>query len=192
MRISAGKGIALGDNFLQKQGTAIRHESFAQLMNASEYRMPPAEEPGLDEAGRGPDDAEGAFWAWLGFWLQFLILGLLALIGAFVASADARPGDYQCGLLLSLGAIALAFLRLKHRLDGGALGWGAFLLVDDMKNLALTIPLFTLIGLAGLFTAHAWESGAMHAAGVGLFVASGVMVFLDIKHVFDRMDSNGS
>jgi hypothetical protein len=32
----------------------------------------------------------------------------------------------------------------------------------------------------------------MHAAGVGLFVASGVIVFLDIKHVFDRMDSNGS
>jgi len=93
---------------------------------------------------------------------------------------------------VSLGAIALAFLRLKHRLDGGALGWRGFLFVDDMKNLALAIPLFTLIGLAGLFTARAWESGAMHAAGVGLFVVSGAIVFLDIKHVFDRMDSNGS
>jgi hypothetical protein len=146
----------------------------------------------MEETGRMPDDAERAFWSWLGFWVQFLILGLLAAIGAFVASADARPGDYQCGLLLSIGAIAFAFLRLKHRLDGGALGWSAFLLVDDMKNLALAIPLFTLIGLAGLFTAHAWESGAMHAAGVGLFIVSGAIVFLNIKHVFDCMDRDAS
>ncbi len=143
----------------------------------------------MDETGVTPEDAESAFWSWLGFWVQFLILGLLALIGAFVASEDAWPGDYQCGLLLSLGAIILAFLRLKHRLDGGASSWVAFLLVDDMKNLALAIPLFTVIGLAGLFIADAWESGAMHAAGIGLFVVSGAIVFLDIKHVFDRMNS---
>ena len=134
----------------------------------------------------------GSVWSWLGFWGQFLILGVLAVIGAFVASADARPGDYQCGLLLSLGAIALAFLRLKHRLNGGALGWGSFLLVDDMKHLAVVIPLFAIIGLVGLLIAHAWESGAMHAAGLGLFVASGALVFLNIKRVFDRMGSGAS
>jgi hypothetical protein len=147
-----------------------------------------AEKTGTDGTGAAPDDAERAFWSWLGFWGQFLVLGLLALIGAFVASANERPGDYPCGLLLSLGAIALGFLRLRHQLDGGAPGWVAFLLVDDMKGLALVIPLFALIGLAGLFVAHAWETGAMHAAGVALFGVSGVIVFLDIKHVFDRMD----
>jgi hypothetical protein len=147
---------------------------------------------GMDETGRTPDDAERAFWSWLGFWIQFLILAVLAVIGAFVASEDERPGNYLCGLLLSLGAIALAFLRLKHRLDGGASGWGTFLLVDDMKNLALVIPLFAVIGLVGLFVARAWESGAMHAAGLGLFVASGAIIFLDIKHVFDRMNSGAS
>jgi hypothetical protein len=146
----------------------------------------------VHETGQTSDNAERAFWLWLGFWSQFLILGVLAVIGAFVASADARPGDYQCGVLLSLGAIALAFLRLKHRLDGGPLGWGTFLLVDDMKHLAFVIPLFAIIGLAGLFIAHAWESGSMHAAGLGLFVVSGAMVFLNIKHVFDRMNSGAS
>jgi len=146
----------------------------------------------MDETSPTPDDADRAFWSWLVFWVQFVILGLLAVIGAFVASADAGPGDYQCGLLLSLGAVALAFLRLKHQLDGGALGWRNFLFVDDMKNLAVAIPLFAIIGLAGLFIAHAWESGAMHAAGLGLFVASGVIVFLDIKRVFDRMNSDAS
>ena len=84
----------------------------------------------------------------------------------------------------------MAFLRLKQRLDGVASGWSAFLLVEDMRNLALAVPLFTIVGLAGLFVAHAWEDGAMHAAGLALFVASGVMVFLDIKHVYDRMDSS--
>jgi len=144
----------------------------------------------MNEPGARPDNPERAFWSWLGFWSQFLVLGVLAVIGAFVASADQRPGDYQCGLLLSIAAIALGFLRLKHQLDGGAPGWDNFLLVDDMKGLALVIPLFVVIGLAGLFLAHAWESGAMHAAGVGLFGASGVIVFLDIKNVFDHLDRN--
>src|SRR5437870_586259 len=146
----------------------------------------------MNETSAAPGDSERAFLSWLGFWGQFLVLGLLAMIGAFFASADQRPGDYQCGMLLSLGAIALGFLRLKHQLDGRAPGWGTFLLVDDMKNLALVIPLFVVIGLAGLFLAHAWETGAMHVAGVGLFGISGVIVFLDIKNVFDRMDRDAS
>jgi hypothetical protein len=146
----------------------------------------------MNETGEKPDNAERAFWSWLGFWGQFVLLGLLALIGAFVASANERPGDYQSGLLLSLCAIALGCLRLKHGLDGGALGWRTFLLVDDMKGLAIVIPLFVILGLAGLFLAHAWESGAMHAAGVGLFGASGVIVFLNLKNVFDRMDREAS
>jgi len=145
----------------------------------------------MDETSQTPDNAERAFWSWLGFWLQFLVLGVLAVVGAFVASRGERPGDYACGMLLSLGAIALAFLRLKHQLDGGAFGWRSFLLVHDMSNLAVVIPLFAVIGLAGLFIAHAWESGAMHAAGVALFIASGVIIFLNLKHVFDRMDSDG-
>lgn len=143
----------------------------------------------MDEARRNADTAEHAFWSWLGFWAQLFVLGVLAVIGAFFASADARPGDYLCGLLLSLAALALAFVRLKHQLDGGATGWSAFLLVNDMKNLAVAIPLFTVIGLAGLLIAHAWEDGAMHFAGLGLFVASGAIVFLDIKRVYDRMNS---
>ena len=136
-----------------------------------------------------PDTAETAFWSWLGFWLQILVLGVLAVIGAFAASADDRPGDYTCGTALSLAAIALAFWRLKRRLDGDGSGWGDFLLVGDMWNLALVIPLFTVIGLAGLFIAHAWGEGAMYSAGVALFIASGAIIFLDMKHVFDRMES---
>jgi len=148
-------------------------------------------EAAMTEMPPTPDNAERAFWSWLGFWLQLLVLGALAIVGAFAASGADRPGDYDCGMVLSLAAIALAFLRLKDWLDGRAGGWGEFLLVDDMWNLALVIPLFTLIGLAGLFIAHAWESGAMHSAGIALFVVSGAIIFLDMKHVFDRMPPSG-
>src|SRR6478672_10008412 len=115
----------------------------------------------MDGLRQTSDNAERAFWSWLGFWLAILVLGVLAIVGAFAASAAGRPGDYACGMVLSLAAIALAFLRLKQRLDGNESGWADLLLVDNMWNLALAIPLFTVIGLAGLFIAHAWESGAM-------------------------------
>jgi hypothetical protein len=144
----------------------------------------------MDEGEQIPETAEGAFWSWLGFWLQLLVLGVLAIIGAFFASDAARPGDYACGLILALGTTALAFMRLKSRLDGEP-GRGNFLFVHDMRNLAVAIPLFTVIGLAGLFIAHAWETGAMHTAGVALFIVSGLIIFLDIKHVFDRIDAAG-
>ena len=136
-----------------------------------------------------PDQAETAFWSWLGFWLQLLILGVLAIVGAFFASAASRPGNYSCGIVLSLATIALAFLLLKNRLDRGESSPDNFLLVRDMRNLAVVIPLFTVIGLAGLLIAHAWEGGAMHAAGIALFVVSGLLVFLNMKHVFDRVDA---
>jgi hypothetical protein len=136
-----------------------------------------------------PGRAETAFWSWLGFWLQLLILAVLAITGAFFASAASRPGDYACGLILSGATIALAFLRLKHRFDRGNSNPENLFLVGDMWNLALVIPLFAVIGLAGLFVAHAWESGALHAAGIALFIVSGLLIFLNIKHVFDRMDS---
>ena len=145
----------------------------------------------MDGARPRLDDAERAFWSWLGFWLEILVLGVLAIVGAFAASGADRPGDYTCGMVLSLAAIALAFLGLKRRLDGNGFGWADFLLVSDMWNLALVIPLFTVIALAGLFIAHAWESGAMHTAGIALFIVSGAIIFLDMKHVFDRMPPRG-
>src|SRR5207253_7883774 len=98
-------------------------------------RMPLREEMGMDETGPSRDETDRAFWSWLGFWLQLLILGVLAVVGAFFASRGRRPGDYACGMLLILGVIALAFLWLKHNLDGGRAGWGDFLLVDDTGNL---------------------------------------------------------
>jgi hypothetical protein len=128
------------------------------------------------------------YWSWIAFWAQFIVLGLLAVVGAFVASQGGRPGDYACGLILSLAAIALAFLRLKQRFDGGPADWQSFLLVDDIANLTLAIAVFTALALAGLFIAAGSHEGTLHMAGVALFLASGITVFLSLKNVFDNLD----
>jgi hypothetical protein len=143
----------------------------------------------LAETSREAGSAHRALWSWLGFWVQFFVLGALALIGLGFASSDPEPGDYATGLVLACAAVALAFLRLKRHLDGDDGRWRSFLFVDEMKNLVVAIPLLAILGLAGLFLARAWPYGGLHAAGIGLFVASVIIAFLEIKHVFDRIDA---
>jgi hypothetical protein len=129
--------------------------------------------------------------AWLRFWLQFGVLGVLAVLGAFWASGGTEPGDYACGMALVIAAVVLAFWRLKDFFDGRSTGWGDFMLVDTMFGLAIAIPLFTIIGLAGLLTAAAWQAGALYNAGLGLFGASAIIILLDIRRVYDRLDRRG-
>ena len=129
-----------------------------------------------------------AYWTWFGFWAQFVVLGALAILGLSIAGGHAAPGDETTGLLLAGGAVALAFLRLKHSFDGSAGGWMEFLFVDRPRDLVVVIPLFTVIALAGLFIG-AGEKGSLSNAGIGLFVASGIVIFLSLKRVFDTLDS---
>jgi hypothetical protein len=142
------------------------------------------------ETGDGQEPVERGYGAWIAFWGQFVVLGLCAVIGAFGASQGGAPGDYACGMLLLLGAVALAFMRLKAWFDGRDLGWSSFLFVDTMLNLWIVIPLFAIIGLAGLFIAAGWEYGSLHDAGIALFITSGLVVFLSLKRVFDRIDAH--
>ena|ERR1700722_1265565 len=134
-----------------------------------------------------PEDAHDTDGAWFGFWLQFIVLGGLAILGLYVAS-DGRPGDYATGLMLTIGAILLAFLRLKSWFDGNSADWTSFLFVDKPAHLVVVIPLFSIIALGGLFVA-AGEPGTLQDAGVALFIVSGIIIFLSLKRVFDRLDS---
>ena len=135
-----------------------------------------------------PEPGTAGAGAWIVAWGELVVLGALAIIGAFFASADASPGDYQCGMILILAAIALAFLRLKARFDGAAVGWAGSLLVDDLANLAAAIVVFIVLALIGLFLAAGYEYGGLHNAGIALFIVSGAAIFLNLKHVFDIHD----
>lgn len=141
----------------------------------------------MAENGRTPEPPETAFWSWLAFWLQFFVLGACLVLGAFAASGAEDPGDYAAAIVLSVCALALAFLRLKQSFDDGPTGLSDTLLIDNFGALAVVIPLFVIIGLAGLFIARGWEIGILHDAGIALSVCSGIAVFMNIKRVFDRV-----
>ena len=138
------------------------------------------------ESGQKPETAERAFWSWIAFWLQFVILAVCVVLGAFMASGDAEPGDYAVGIVLILSAGGLGFLRLKQSFDQPPAKLGDFLLVDNVAGLTVIIPLFVVVGLAGLFIARAWPGGSLHDAGIALFVFSGLIVFFDIIRVLER------
>lgn len=144
----------------------------------------------MDEPDEIGDSRDKALRGWLRFWLQLLVLAAVAGFGFAFAAADRGPGDYAVGLCLALAAIVLGFVRLKLALDGNAQGCGELILVDEPASLAFVVPLFTVLGLAGILLAAAWKSGSPYAAGLALFAASAVIIFLNIKHVFDRIDSS--
>ncbi|HTZ36838.1 MAG TPA: hypothetical protein VMB84_12475 [Stellaceae bacterium] len=139
---------------------------------------------------RQPSQApDGGYRAWFAFWAQFVVLGGLAILGLYIGGRGEAPGDYATGLLLAIGAILLAFLRLKAWFDGTAGDWTSFLFVDRPAHLVVVIPLFTVIALAGLFVAAA-QPGSLHDAGIGLFIVCGLVIFLSMKRVFDKLDSH--
>ena len=140
-----------------------------------------------DDENSGGRDREMR--AWLLFWLRFLVLAAIACFALGFAATGRGPGDYAVGLGLALAAAALALFRLKLSLDGDARECRELMLVDDFSGLALAVPLFTVIGLAGLILAAAWKSGSVYVTGIALFVVSVLIIFLDIKHVFDRSES---
>jgi len=148
-----------------------------------------AQSTGGPEAGSSSSGT--SYCAWFGFWGQFVALGLLAVIGGFFASADAASGDYACGLILALAAIALAFLRLKTWFDAGSGGWANFLFVDDTANLILAIVVFVVLGLGGMIVASGVGYGGLQNGGVALFIVSAIGVLLNLKHVFDIRDRSG-
>ena len=116
------------------------------------------------QANERSDGLGREYWSWFGFWAEFVVLGLLAIVGAYFASQGGQPGDYAAGLTLSLTAIVLAFFRLKLRLDGMPAEWSRSLLVDDLRNLVLAIAVFTAVGLAGLFVAAVEPTGCCQAS----------------------------
>ena len=142
----------------------------------------------MQQSSGGREPGELGYGGWILFWAALGLLAIVAMLGAFFASADLDPGDYACGLILLFAAIALSFLLVKSRFDGPGAGWGGFLLVDDMPNLVAVIVVFAALALAGVVIAAKVQQGGLHSAGIALFAISALWVLLSLKHVFDIID----
>jgi hypothetical protein len=144
-----------------------------------------------DDAARsrvGDERAASGIGVWIAFWAQLAVLAVLAILGAFFASAAFEPGDYACGLILTVAAILLLFLCTKAYFDGNPLFFGDFLLVDDVANLVLAIVVFVALGLAGIVLAASVGAGGLYAGGVALFAVSALAILLSMKRVFDNLE----
>src|SRR5205085_12139580 len=50
---------------------------------------------GRDDVAQSNGGSKGLgreYWSWFGFWAEFVVLGLLAIVGTFFASQGGRPG----------------------------------------------------------------------------------------------------
>lgn len=142
----------------------------------------------MDERSELPAGGELEAGRWILFWVQLLVLAVVAILGAFYAAGAADAADYDCGLGLAIFAILLAFFHIKARFDGAAAGWVGFLLVSELPSLVAVIVIFVALALAGLFVAAGVASGGLHNAGIALFAVSALWILLSVKHVFDALD----
>jgi hypothetical protein len=166
----------------------MRCSRYNPALDICEARVDVVELDRVDNAMPPSQTQDEGYWAWFGFWAQFVVLGALTILGLYIGS-DGAPGDYATGLMLAIGSVLLAFLRLKAWFDGTSSDWSSFLFVDRPGQLVVVIPLFTVIALAGLFIA-AGAPDSLQGAGIGLFIASGLIIFLSLKRVFDKLDSH--
>lgn len=137
------------------------------------------------------EDPNREFVSWFAKTLQFAALIILAILGFLFASGDRGAGNYAVGITLSVSAILLIFLFLQQRLDGDDRLWGASIFADRLSELAAAIPILTVLALSGLLLARAAASQSLYGAGLGLFAASVLGIFLNIKRVCDRIDRSG-
>ena len=107
------------------------------------------------------------YWAWFGFWAQFVVLGGLAILGAWFASAAAQPGDDTAGLMLAVGALAA---RLHAAEAAGSTAapasWTSFLFVDHMAQPGGRDPAFCRDRARRAVRRRGVEPGSLHNAGI--------------------------
>ena len=118
-------------------------------------------------------------------WALLLGFGLLGL-GAASSAGDSVDAARDLGVFVVV--VLLFFWEIKRHFDGApALGFSD-LAVEDPLSLAVGVPLFTVLGVAGLFMASAAETVSGYYAGLGLAAGALGMVFLNLKTRFDAVE----
>ncbi len=134
--------------------------------------------------------ADREFWMGVRLFVGRSVLGGIGLLGLFTASHAESGATYTAGLALFGFAVAILFFEIDRFFDGRpSLFMGTKGLVASTNDdLLVLLPGRVVMILAGLFLAARAEENAGYAMGLGVAGVSLVMVFLDLKGVFDRLD----
>jgi hypothetical protein len=136
-------------------------------------------------AGRVPV-SPAQLWRWLAPGLAGVALVLAFLIGLWGASRAVDAGSEAVGF----GTAALALLALGWELKAYCDGTIKLsLLVDTSEALLLLVGVLTLLGVAGLVVAGLSADPTVEVAGFTLFLIDVGLIFLNVKHYFDRRDA---
>jgi hypothetical protein len=135
------------------------------------------------DAGNAAPIAPAQLWRWLAPGFVAIALVLAFLIGLWGASRAIGPASAAVGF----GAAGLALVALGWELKAYCDGTLKLsILVDTSEALLLLVGILTLLGLAGLVVAGLSGDPTVEVAGFTLFLVDVGLIFLNVKHYFDR------
>ena len=137
------------------------------------------------EAGPGQDRE---FWNGARNALRWALLLGFGLLGLGAASSAGDTVDAARDLGVFVVVVLLFFWEVKRHYDGAPPLGLHDLAVEDSLSLAVGVPLFAVLGVAGLLMASAAESVSGYYAGLGLAVGAVGMVFLNLKSRYDAAE----
>ena len=137
------------------------------------------------EAGPGQDRE---FWNGARNALRWALLLGFGLLGLGAASSAGDSVDAARDLGVFVVVVLLFFWEVKRYYDGSPPLGLRDLAVEDSLSLAVGVPLFAVLGLAGLLMASGAETVSGYYAGLGLAAGALGMVFLNLKTRFDAAE----
>lgn len=140
-------------------------------------------------AGGAAPISVAQLWRWLAPGFVAIALMLAFLVSLWGASRAVGPGSEAIGF----GAAALALLALGWELKAYCDGTLKLsILVETSEALLLLVGVLTFLGVAGLVVAGLSADPTVEVSGFTLFLIDVGLIFLNVKHYFDRRDARAA
>lgn len=116
-------------------------------------------------------------------WIYLVALGLVGLLGLYVA-ADARTeGGYVLGLVLTLFCVLLGFHIIRQIVDGGEIAVRAVIPRQAGSGRAMVVVM-SLICLGAIYLAASGDP-YLYYGGLGIAAASFVLALIGVRVAID-------
>ena len=127
---------------------------------------------------------------WFVPWLIAAILVVVCLGALWCASSASDDLTYSLGLIGALLALVALIWEGLAALSGRIGDFSLQMLVDDDVSMVVLMVLLIVLALLGLILAARGPSPTANGVGYGLFIFSIVFAFANLKHYFDRLESD--